>query len=76
MVVLILVLVEDGGIDRENENNSSKGDGLNPCFGGRWGDSAMSLQQMSSRHRLNPCFGGRWGDSSLERKFEVKASES
>ena len=48
--VLILVLVEDGGIVVEFLSRRHTPPCLNPCFGGRWGDSSLPspLQVLSN----------------------------
>ena len=40
--------------------------GLNPCFNGRYSQSATSVQSEGAVGSLNPCFNGRYSQRSLQ----------
>ena len=45
--------------DDETENDG----GLNPCFNGRYSQSAATNKEVCEHWSLNPCFNGRYSQS-------------
>ena len=48
--------------DKKSSGRRSK-KRLNPCFNGRYSQSARQVGRRNARHCLNPCFNGRYSQS-------------
>ena len=64
MLVLILVLVEDGLGGPQVLYQSREVHCLNPCFSGGWSRSVVkTYEYCNSDKSLNPCLSGGWSRS-------------
>ena len=76
VMVLILVLMEDGLWRAIVAPEPIATTGLNPCFNGRWSLTLLLKSYRWRTHRLNPCFNGRWSLTICKRSARRKRSNS
>ncbi len=60
VLVLILVVMEDGLVQQEQQPTSDWHLGLNPCCNGRWSRTQIIYTYENYNSCLNPCCNGRW----------------
>ena len=60
IIVLILVVMEDGLVRRKTKLSKKSVEGLNPCCNGRWSRTNILVFLHLKVIGLNPCCNGRW----------------
>ena len=73
LTVLILVVVDNGLVHKDNGEFTVALTGLNPCCSGQWSrtwySSWLNILCLTS---LNPCCSGQWSRTNTRRNSAVK----